>query len=218
VWDAQTNEYVASLPEVDTARLPRGTLFLAQGKIYQVIETGAGGFHKAREWRQSENTDVALIPDSFPSKFLPLIRRGRVLPVYRSRLELTDNTQPACFVFPTEALALDAAYLDLALVQSSGAFVRNQGHEPAFAITDGVHMFRLYFYRQSLHGRKTDLLSLVGQPPRFTPRGHTDGPRYWRLLPLWTEETGNLDETQPIRAVRLSPDDPTVPMPRVQPE
>jgi len=135
VWDAQTNEYVASLPEVDTARLPRGTLFLAQGKIYQVIETGAGGFHKAREWRQSENTDVALIPDSFPSKFLPLIRRGRVLPVYRSRLELTDNTQPACFVFPTEALALDAAYLDLALVQSSGAFVRNQGHEPAFAIT-----------------------------------------------------------------------------------
>ena len=217
--DTKTAEYISSLPEVDTARLPKGTLFLAEGKIYQVVETGSSGFHKAREWRQSEATDVALIPGSFLSKYLPVIKRGRILPVYRSRLELTDEGEITCFVFPTETLALDAAYLDLSLVQSSGAYVRNQGTNPAFAVTDGVHVFRLYYYRQTAHQRRTDLSSLLTRPLPFKPRAHTDGPRYWRLLSSWTELLPDLDVTQhSMPAVRLpNPTDETLQTTRVQP-
>jgi hypothetical protein len=201
VGDLTVAGYLANLPEIDTARLPQGTLFWAQGHIYQVIEAGSGGFHKARMWRQSEATDVALIPGSLLAKHLPVLKRGKLLPVYRSRLELTQDDLPACFVFPTETLALDAAYLDTALVQSPGAYVRNQGHDPAFAVTDGIHAFRLYYYRQSLHGRKTDLSSLEVRPLPFVPRPHTEGPGYWRLLPGWTETIPGVDVTQETRPV-----------------
>lgn len=203
--DPITAEYIASLPEVNTARLSLGTLFLAEGRIYRVIETGAGGFHKAREWRQGEQTDVALIPGSFPSRHLPLITRGRVLPVYRSRIELTRDERATCFVFPIENLALDAAYLDVALIQSSGAYVRNQGNEPAFAVTDGVHVFRLYYYRYSVHGRPANLSSLMKRPLAFTPQLYNEGPIYWRLLPSWTDDIDPSDITQPLQAVRLPP-------------
>src|SRR5512146_1916859 len=111
--------YIASLPEVETARLPRSASFVATGRIYQVIETGSV-FAKAREWRRDESTDVALIPDSFLTRYLPLVRTGRLLPVYRSRTDLTEDGQTGCFVFPTETLALDAAYFDVALIMSAG--------------------------------------------------------------------------------------------------
>ncbi|MBN2303023.1 MAG: hypothetical protein JXQ72_01010 [Anaerolineae bacterium] len=203
MFDNQTIAYITTLPEVETARLPKGALFLANGRIYQVTETGTGGYHKAREWRQTETTEVALVPGSIPSKHLPLVRRGKILPVYRSRLELTDTDtdQATCFVFPTEGLALDAAYLDVALIQSSGAYVRNQGHDPAFAVTDGVHIFRLYYYRQSAGGRRADLSSLRARPLSFRPKLHTDGPDYWRLLPSWTEIIPHADVTQQMRAI-----------------
>ena len=191
--DPQIEDYIASLPEVETSRLPRGAIFLANDRLYQVVETGGGGYHKAREWRKGEQTDVALIPGSFLSKRLPLVRRGRVLPVYRSRLDLTEDDRPTCYVFPTERLALDAAYLDVTLIQSSGAYVRNEGSEPAFSVTDGVHVFRLYYYRQSAHGRPADLSSLQARPLLFTPRPHTEGPGYWRLLPSWTETASAAD-------------------------
>lgn len=211
--DNQTSIYIAQLPEVETARLPQGALFLANGRIYQVTETGTGGYHKAREWRKTEETDVALIPGSFPSRHLPLVRRGRLLPVYRSRLELTEKEQASCFVFPTENLALDAAYLDVALIQSSGAYVRNQGNDPAFAVTDGVHVFRLYYYRLSARGRATDLASLRIRPLAFQPRSHTEGPGYWRLLPTWTEIVPDSDVTQQMRPISLSTaGDETVPI------
>jgi hypothetical protein len=74
--------YLAGLPEVETTRLPRGALFVANGLIYQVVEAGKGGFAKARQWRRDESTDVALIPGSILTKTLPLVRRGRILPVY----------------------------------------------------------------------------------------------------------------------------------------
>ena len=216
VTDPVTKAYIARLPEVETARLPVGTLFLANGRIYKVIETGAGGFHKAREWRKTEETDVALIPGSFPSRYLPLVARGRLLPVYRTRLELTDKQQPSCYVFPTETLALDAAYLDVELIQSKGAYVRNHGEEPAFAVTDGVHVFRLYYYRQSATQRKTDLSSLEVRPLPFTPRPHTDGPGYWRLLPTWTVTLPNFDTTLNIRRPSFDAGD-TLPHISVQP-
>jgi hypothetical protein len=204
VADPKTDAYIAGLPEVDTARLPQGTLFLAQGCIYQVIEVGAGGFHKAREWRKTEATDVALIPGSFPSKFLPVIRRGRLLPVYRTRQELTNKDQPTCFVFPTETLARDAAHLDVDLIQSPGAYVRTHGEEPAFAVTDGVHVFRLYYHRQSASGRKTNLSRLAQRPLPFMPKAHTDGPGYWRLLPSWVEDSPSLDVTQQMKPIHTS--------------
>jgi hypothetical protein len=211
--DPVAAEYIAGLPEVETARLPKGTLFYAQERIYQVVETGSSGYHKAREWRQTEVTDVALIPGSFPSKYLPLVKRGKLLPVYRTRLELTFDDQPTCFVFPTESLALDAAYFDVALIQSPGAYVRNQGHDPAFAVTDGVHVFRLYYYRQSARGRKTDLSSLRVRPLLFTPHPHTAGPGYWRLLPSWTEIIPDLEITQQFTPIKnsLADNDQTLP-------
>ena len=220
MFDPKAAEYIAGLPEVETARLPKGTLFYAQDRIYQVIETGSGGYHKAREWRQTEATDVALIQGSFPSRFLPLVKRGKLLPVYRTRLELTREDQPTCFVFPTESLALDAAYLDVALIQNAGAYVRNQGHDPSFAVTDGVHVFRLYFYRQSSRGRKSDLSGLQARPLPYTPRPHTEGPGYWRLLVSWTEIIPDLDITQPMRPVRnsLAENDQTLPhFPTIKP-
>jgi hypothetical protein len=220
MFDPKAAEYIAGLPEVETARLSKGTLFYAQERIYQVIETSGGGYHKAREWRQTESTDVALIPGSFPSKFLPLVKRGRLLPVYRTRLELTHDDQPTCYVFPTESLALDASYLDVALIQSPGAYVRNQGHDPSFAVTDGVHVFRLFYYRQSSQGRKADLSGLQVRPLPFTPRPHTEGPGYWRLLSSWTEIIPNLEITQPMRPVRnsLADNDQTLPhIPTIKP-
>lgn len=208
VTNSTTAEYIASLPEIDTSRLPQGALFFSDGRLYQVIETGTGGFHKAREWRQTETTDVALIPGSFPARHLPLVKRGKLLPVYRSRLELADQDRPSCFVFPIEALALDAAYLDVALIQSAGAYVRQQDNDPAFAVTDGVREFRLYYYRETLHGRATDLSSLQVRPLRFDPRAHTEGPGYWRLLPTWTEHSRlRLDITQPIQLRKIRGED-----------
>ncbi len=197
--DLTVAAYLDGLPEVDTARLPQGTLFWANGRIYQVIETGAGGFHKAREWRKTEATDVALIPGSFPSRHLPLVSRGRVLPVYRSRIELTRAERATCYIFPTETLALDAAYLDVALIQSAGAYVRNHGQEPAFTVTDGIHVFRLYYYRRSASGRRTDLSCLQAQSLPFKPEPHTQGPLYWRLIPHWIDDAQSTDVTQPLR-------------------
>lgn len=209
--DPKIAEYLSGLPEVDTARLPQGALFWAAGRIYQVVEASAGGYHKAREWRKTEATDVALIPGSLPSRFLPLVTRGCLLPVYRTRLELTANDQPSCFVFPTEPLALDAAYFDVDLIQSRGAYVRNHGEEPAFAVTDGVHYFRLYYYRLSASGRRTNLSSLEARPLPFVPRPHTDGPGYWRLLSSWLDALPGIDTTLQLRRVdpeQFRPDDP----------
>jgi hypothetical protein len=208
-------QYLAGLPDVETSRLPKGTLFHAQGRLYEVIETGNSGYHRAREWRRGEETDVALIPGSFWSKYLTVVRRGRLLPVYRTRLELTHDDQPTCYVFPVESLALDAAYLDVSLIQNPGAYVRNQGNEAAFAVTDGVHVFRLYYYRQSTRGRKTDLTSLQARPLAFTPRPHTDGPGYWHLLPSWTELIPDLNVTQPMKPITNSLDDTTKTLPHI---
>jgi hypothetical protein len=199
--------YIISLPEVDTARLPRGTLFVANGLVYQVTETGAGGFSKARQWRRDESTDVALIPGSFLTKYMPLVRTGRLLPVYRSRTELTNDGQTRCFVFPTESLALDSAYLDVALIMSAGAYVRNHNHEPAFAVTDGVHVFRLYYYVRSVHGRATTIANGTVEYPRCDLRPHTEGPAYWRVLPSWQENFPPSKTTQV--AVKVSQTPPT---------
>ncbi|MEP7285149.1 MAG: hypothetical protein ABI947_05200, partial [Chloroflexota bacterium] len=152
-----------------------------------VTEVGSGGYAKARQWRRDESTDVALIPNSFLTKTLPLVRKGRILPVYRSRIELTDEGKPRGYLFPTEALAKNAAYLDEALIISAGAYVRNHNQEPGFALTDGSQIFRLYYYMKSDQGRTTHLTSRVVENPHCELHPHTEGDRYWRLLPGWQE-------------------------------
>lgn len=192
----QTAAYLAELPEVRTSRLPEGALFWADGAIYEVSAVDARGYQKARLWRGTEHQEVALVPGSLLSRHLPVIERGRVLPVYRSQQDLLEDDDCSCFVFPSETLAMDAAYLDVALIQRRGPYVRQQEMLPAFAVTDGIHLFRLYYFRESARGRPTDLSSLRDRSARFRPRAHTEGPGYWRLLPSWTEHTRQLDTTQ----------------------
>ena len=189
--------FLATLPEVETARLPQGTLFTANQQIYQVIETGPGGFHKARQWRTGEETDVALVPGSFLANFLPLIARARLLPVYPTRTDLLRHGEPAHYLFLGERQALDAAYLDVALVQSGDAYVRNHHREPAFAATDGIHIFRVYYYSRSVSGRHTiDSESFAkAKTIQFIP--YHRGPMYWRLLPTWRDMSTWADETLP---------------------
>src|SRR5579859_2331702 len=179
--------YLQSLPEVDTARMPRGTLFFANRHIYEVVDTAAGGFSRARQWRRDESTDVALVPGSFLARTLPLVRKGRILPVYRSRTELADDNGPTGFIFPTESLAKDAAYLDTALIINGSAYVRNHGQEPGFAVTDGSQIFRLYYFLRSVHGRDTHVRSNVVENPHCELHPHTAGPMYWRLLATWQD-------------------------------
>lgn len=188
--------FIASLPEVETLRLPRGVIFTANRLLYQVVETGAEGFHKARQWRCGEETDVALVPGSYLARFLPLVERGRLLPIFPTRLDLTDRGDPIVFLFPDERMALDAAYLDVALVKSGDAYVRNHGREPAFAATDGVHVFRVYYYSRTVHGRATQI-STTPTEKTLQFRYYTRGPMHWRLLPTWRDATPWLDETIP---------------------
>ena len=214
MFDPRAAEYIAGLPEVETARFPKGTLFYAQDRIYQVIETGSGGYHKAREWRQTEATDVALIPGSFPSKYLPLVKRGKLLPVYRTRLELTHDDQPTCFVFPTESLALDAAYLDVALIQKSGRLRAQPGPRSSLRRDGWCACLPVVLSTGSRRAAEKRICPVSRRGLcRYTPRPHTDGPGYWRLLSSWTEIIPDLDITQPMRPVQnsLAENDQTLP-------
>ena len=178
--------YLASLPEVETARLPMYTLFAANQRIYQVVEIGAGGFHKGREWRKGEDTDIALISGSLLANFLPVVLRGRLLPIYPSREDLLDRGEPISFLFPDERQALDVAYLDAALVRSGDVYVRNHGRKPAFALTDGVRVFRTYYYSRSNSGQSiVDRDTATAKTIQFKP--FTRGPMYWRLLGSWPQ-------------------------------
>ncbi len=189
--------YLASLPEVETSRLLVGTLFTAHGLLYQVIEAGATGFRKARQWRQDEDSDVALVPDSYLANFLPVVARGRLLPIYPTRQDLLDKRESTCYLFIDEQVALDAAYLDNALVKGGGTYVRNHGLEPAFAITDGIHVFRLYYYDRSGAGKSALTSAAAGRTLQF--RFFYRGPMYWRLLPSWPRSApfSDGDETLP---------------------
>lgn len=179
----ELHNFLASLPEIKTARLPQGTLFYANEVIYQVIEARGGGLHKARQWRSDESTDVALVPGSYFANFLPVVERGHLLPVFPARTDMLHNGDAQVFLFPDEQQALDAAYLDVALVQSGGAYVRNHGREPGFAATDGVHVYRVYYYSRSVQGHSTLGDFAKQKTLQFIP--YYRGPNYWRLLPSW---------------------------------
>ena len=180
--------YLASLPEVETARLPIYTLFAANQRIYQVVEIGAGGFHKGREWRKGEDTDIALVSGSLLANFLPVVLRGRLLPIYPSREDLLERSEPLSYLFPDERQALDVAYLDAALVRSGDVYVRNHGRKPAFALTDGVRVFRTYYYSRSIYGHAiADSDIATAKTIQFRPFAR--GPMYWRMLSSWPQAT-----------------------------
>lgn len=204
--DIDSQAYVLTLPLVQTSRLPVGTMFWAKEKLYQVIETGAKGFHKARQWRQGEETEAALVPGSYLANFLPVIDRGRLLPIYPNRQELLEQGQAVHYLFANERLALDAAYLDVALVQGGGVYVRNHGREPAFAATDGAHIFRLYYYSRSVRGNLVDA-GAARQTLQFRMSVH--GPEYWRLLDSWDETAFWSDDTIQ-RMPPVNPEDGTL--------
>ncbi|MBN1964007.1 MAG: hypothetical protein JW910_05140 [Anaerolineae bacterium] len=200
--ELQLQAFVASLPEIETARLPAGTLFTARRLIYQVTEARSGGFHKARQWRADESTDVALVPGSFLVNTLPLVAKGRLLPIFPNRAALLDEGEILFYLFPDEQQALDAAYLDAALVKSQDVYVRNHGREPAFAITDGVHLYRIYYYNRSSRGYASEASAKTIQF-KLSSRG----PMYWRLLPSWHNHAPWASETIPNMQPVRPPDD-----------
>lgn len=185
--------YLASLPEVKTERLPDGTIFTANNMLYQVLSTGTGRFRKARQWRCGEETDVALVADSYLTNFLALIEKGRLLPIYPLRSDLLEQSDYASYLFTEEQTALDAAYLDAALVQSGDVYVRNHDREPAFSVTDGIHAFRLYYYERST-GRSSQQ-AVLARTIQF--KLAVKGPMYWQLLPSWPKNSFWSGETIP---------------------
>jgi hypothetical protein len=196
----QLQAFIQTLPEVETARLPVGTLFTTQGRIYQVIEARPGGFHKARQWRSHEDTDVVLVAGSFLTNFLPLVTRGHLLPIYPTRDHLLERGEVMTYLFPEEKQALDAAYLDTALVKSGDVYVRNHGRKPGFAITDGARLFRTYFYSRAVHNTTVDEDITTATTIQFRPC--TRGPLYWRLLPTWQDIWPSGEDTLPMQPIQ----------------
>jgi hypothetical protein len=196
--------YLASLPKVKTMDLGLGALFWADNRLYEVIEIDAKGYSRARQWRKEENTDVALIPNSPLAARLRLISEGLLLPAFKSRNELLQNGRPLAYVFPDEQLALDAAYLDVALCgRAGGVYVRRHPHFPAFEATNGLNVVRSYFFmrtRQGFDTRLTDLKQRLGEA--LIP--HIQGAAAWRLLNSWHEGPYNIDETIAMRPINLT--------------
>lgn len=200
------NEYIARLPLVNTANLPKGALFWARNRLYDVIETEPRGYNRAREWRQDESTDVALVRNSVLATRLRLIERGNLLTPIPSRQAFLQNGQAIAFVFPNEQNALDAAYLDVGLCRNAGLYVRRYEQYPSFEITNGMSVLRRYFYTQTKQGIQTRLGD-VKQRLGLILVQHRHGPMYWRLLESWSENPYDPNQTQafrPIDAERLA--------------
>ncbi|NJL93926.1 MAG: hypothetical protein HC915_09450 [Anaerolineae bacterium] len=217
--------FLLGLPVVETRQLPRGALFIhPDGSLYEVIDSGQGGEHRARRWRHPQPQEVALDPDSHLARRLPVVARARHLLPYPSRDALLENQAALLFTFRREQSALDAAQLDVALCgYGSGVYVRKNERYPCFEATNGALVFRQYFFLETNQGVRTRLPDIkhgLGYPLR----SHLDGPLAWRLLPSWEDspfydlsqtvamqpiELGSAAETHPnLSSVR---DDDTLP-------
>ncbi len=190
------SNYLSTLPVMKTAELSVGTLFVAGRVIYEVTEIQSDTYRKARQWRKDASTEVALVPNSSLARQLPVIEKGHVLPTIKSRNDLLQNGRYIIFIFPTEPNAIDCAYLDVALCGAiSGLYVRRVDHDPAVEATNGVTVFRRYYYSRTAQGLKTHLADIkprLGEPITT----HLEGPLYWRVLPNWDE--GPHDNTKTI--------------------
>jgi hypothetical protein len=194
-------DYLTTLPLVPTASLAVGQLFWAN-HIYEVIEIDNRGYSRARQWRKEESTDVALIPHSRLAERLPVVEHGRLLPHYTTRDALLKDGQPVLYVFPEEQIALDAAYLDVALCgKQTSLYVRRKDHHPALEATNGMAVIREYYYMRTRHGLETNLPD-IKQKSQLKLVPHREGPLYWRLLPSWNEVPYDSQQTIAIRPVR----------------
>lgn len=192
-----------NLPLIDTLDMPKGAVFWADDGLYEVIEVERKGFRRARGWRKDETTDVALEPNSPLAQRYPVKRQGYLLPSFASRNALLKSGQLACFVFPVEQLALDAAHLDTALCgTSSGLYVRRHARHPAFEVTNGAFIGRQYYFTRTNQGLNTNLADLKNRL-QVTLIKHSDGEDHWRLLDSWEESPYDVMQTQAIRPVEL---------------
>lgn len=195
--------YLTSLPLQDTASLPLGAIFWAN-HLYEVVEVDMEGYSRARQWRKDQHSDVALIPNSSLAHRLPLIVRGRILPVFATREALLNELrQPISFVFPDEQLAIDAAYLDVGLCgKSSGLYLRRHTAFPAFEVTNGLIVLRSYFFMRTKANFDTNLTELKARlQNRLIP--HTFGAPYWRLLSSWNADPYNTEQTVAMRPIQV---------------
>jgi len=197
----RAEEYLMQLSVVKTTTLPRGALFVADiGKLYQVVDAGQHGEHKARLWRHGEHTEVALDGKSGLARRLPTVEHGRQIPPFTSRDDLMDNRRPLLYAFRREQTAMEAALIDVALCgERSGLYTRRNEQYPCFEVTNGSLLFRQYFFMETDQGNKTNLADLK-HGLNFPLRPHLDGPAYWRLLPSW--ETNPVYDTSQTIAMR----------------
>lgn len=197
------NDYLALLPVVQTATLPLGALFWAENRIYEVVQVDGNGYNKARQWRKDEKTDVALVPNTPLAQRMRVIAKGQLIPPIRSRNEFLKDGRYQSYVFPIEQNALDAAYLDTALLgRGSGIYVRRRDRYPAFEITNGVLVLRCYYFMRTNQGIDTTLADIKHRLSEELI-SHRQGPMYWRLLPSWDESPYDLNQTVAMRPLDL---------------
>ncbi len=159
--------------------LPEGTLFVSEGKLYRVTETG-GGFNFAVPWGGNDRQKVALDPQSLVARFHRVVAYGEPLPSYTGKDQLLDGSERVlCFVFENAAQAGRAGQLDEAVAGRTG--LRLQGlRNGLLGLTDGFHPYRLYAH-QPPGVEMFERLTLPG-PRQVAVLDAADGPYYWAYL------------------------------------
>ena len=189
------DRYLESLQTVKTATLSVGELFVSNRILYEVIDSGLKDQLKARQWRKNERTEVALAVDSPFAQRLSVIAEGKKIPVFDSRERLRHGGVAWSFVFTIEQNALEAAFLDVALCgPRASLYVRRNGKYPAFEVTNGIMLFREYYFMRTNNSEKTGLADIKHEL-EHTLIPHRHGPYYWRLLSSWDESPYDLDKT-----------------------
>ena len=162
--------------ELPLAGLPEGAVFVSGGRLYLVVETGAG-VNFARPWEGARQERVVLDPYSLAARFHPVVPFGTPLPDFSSKAELLDREgRVLCFNFVQARLAERAARLDEVLARRAG--LRFQGLRAGLSgLTDGLHVYRLYS-----HVLPTpQLLERIDLPQtrQVVVLDAAEGPDYW---------------------------------------
>lgn len=160
-------------------QLPEGTLFVSNGKLYQVIETG-GGFNFAKLWGKPAREKFALDPQSIVARFYPVVAYGEPLPPLNAKTDLLDSAgRVLCFIFSSSSSAEQAARLDEATAARAG--LRLQGIRTGLlGLTDGLHVYRLYAH-QPPSPEMFERLNLPGVR-QVVALSASNGPYYWAYV------------------------------------
>jgi hypothetical protein len=173
--------YGAPERQVKTRSLNVGSLFMANGLLYQVIEPTPEGFYQAKPWGGCDTSIVALDPAQLNDDKGIVVADGEPVPYYLKRTDLLDEKgSPIRFRFPTKALAFQAASLDQLLAERTNLFLQAYG-PMAYALTDGSHRWRYYYYSQA-----ADMLARAGALAQDKSLSfnynYADGPAYWQYI------------------------------------